>query len=180
MAYRNGIYAAFDGQDQTNPAKSDFKYFSLLKSWAEIKGGEFKYTDSHEKTSAVNDWSKKETLKKRLRERLSQSKVMILVLSNETRYAREMLNYEIEQAIDLYELPLIIAYTQINTDIVSKKWDVLETRWPKALDLRIRDQKRTDIACLHVPYKKNYIMSALEHMTVHDKKYVDPRLTYDQ
>ncbi|WP_394223625.1 hypothetical protein [Priestia aryabhattai] len=56
MAYRNGVYAAFDGQGKTNPSESDIRYFNLLKLWT--KGEGFKYIDSHQKTNAVRDISK--------------------------------------------------------------------------------------------------------------------------
>ncbi|MGQ4668796.1 TIR domain-containing protein [Metabacillus halosaccharovorans] len=133
MAYRNGVYAAFDGQGTTNPTESDIRYFRLLKIWAEEKGEDFKYIDSHEKTRAVRDTSKKETLQRVLRERLSKSKVMFLILSNETNYDRGFLNYEIEKALDVYYLPLIIAYPKIYEIPIKEQWSVLEKRWPKAL-----------------------------------------------
>ncbi|MGE6593662.1 TIR domain-containing protein [Bacillus mycoides] len=179
MAYRNGVYAAFDGQGTTNPTESDIKYFRLLKMWAQPHG-DFKYIDSHEKTRAVRDSSKEETLKKILRERLGKSKVMFLILSNETSFDRGFLNYEIEKALDLYELPLIITYPQISEAPITKQWDKLKKRWPKALRERLNDTNRRDISCLHIPFKKELIHRALGHMTIHDKKYMHSLLTYQE
>jgi len=33
MAYRNGTYVAFSGQDTTKPTESDIKYYNLMKAW---------------------------------------------------------------------------------------------------------------------------------------------------
>ncbi|MFC0559025.1 TIR domain-containing protein [Halalkalibacter alkalisediminis] len=179
MAYRNGVYAAFDGQGKVNPTESDIRYFQLLKAWAEAKGEDFQYINSHDKTRAVRDSSKKETLQRVLRERLSKSKVMFIILSNETSYDRGFLNYEIEKALDLYKLPLIIAYPQISDRSINDQWATLEKRWPKALKQRLKDPKRDDLSCLHIHFKKELIKRSLNHMTVHDKKYIGARLCYE-
>lgn len=179
MAYRNGIYAAFDGQGTTNPTESDIKYFRLLKIWAQEKEEDFRYTDSHEKTSAVRDSSKKETLQRVLRERLSHSKVMFLILSHDTNFDRGFLNYEIEKALDTYSLPLIIAYPNIKDTKITNQWSALEARWPKALKQRLNDSSRKDISCLHIHFNKEMAKRALGHMTVHDKKFLNARLVYE-
>ncbi|PIJ96864.1 TIR domain-containing protein [Lysinibacillus sphaericus] len=176
MAYRNGVYAAFDGQGKINHSESDIRYFNLLKSWN--KGEDFKYNDSHQKTNAVRDTSSVDTLKRRLRDRLSNSRVMIVIISNDTNYDRGLLNYEIEKALDYYKLPLIITYPEIEGKINSQ-WSILEKRWPKALKERLNDTKRSDIVCLHIKFNKSEILRALEHMTVHDKKYIGSRLSYE-
>lgn len=173
MAYRNGVYAAFDGQGKTNPSESDIRYFNLLKLWT--KDEDFKYIDSHQKTNAVRDSSKEETLKRALRERLSNSKVMILILSNDTNYDRGFLNYEIEKALDQYKLPLVITYPEIEGNI-NTQWSKLEKRWPKALKERLKDNSRDDLSCLHIKFSKEQISRALKYMTVHDIKYKGPKL----
>lgn len=173
MAYRNGVYAAFDGQGKTNPSESDIRYFNLLKLWT--KGEDFKYIDSHQKTNAVRDTSKEETLKRVLRERLSNSKVMILILSNDTNYDRGFLNYEIEKALDYYRLPLVITYPRVEGKI-EHQWTTLEKRWPKALKERLNDKSRIDLSCLHITFNKEQISRALNYMSVHNKKYIDSRL----
>ena len=50
MSYRNGTYVAFDGNDTTDPTKSDMKYYGLLQSWNSNKNIEFSFSDSHKKT----------------------------------------------------------------------------------------------------------------------------------
>ncbi|WP_410979504.1 TIR domain-containing protein [Bacillus cereus] len=172
MAYRNGVYAAFDGQGVTNPTASDIRYFNLLKSWA--KDEDFKFIDSHQKTRAVRDSSSRDTLKAVLRERLKSSRVMLLVLSDDTNYDRGMLNYEIEKALDDYKLPVIIAYPGIEGQI-NNQWSMLEKRWPKALKERLNDLSRKDLSCLHIKFNKAHILNALGCMTVHNIKYPGPK-----
>lgn len=59
---------------------------------------------------------------------------MLLILSEDTNYDRGMLNFEIENAVDVYDLPAIVAYTGCNYLLDPKKYS---SRWPKALKERI-------------------------------------------
>ena len=95
MAYRSGTYIAFDGLGQTNPTLSDFKYYSIIEGWASNKHIEFKYVNSHDKTCAVRDTSLRTTLESRIRERLANSKNVVVILSSNTRKSGSMLTYEI-------------------------------------------------------------------------------------
>ena len=70
MAYRNGTYVAFDGQGTTDPTQSDLHYYALLRSWDKNEKFDFKFSDSHQKTYAVSDSSKRITLENRLMERM--------------------------------------------------------------------------------------------------------------
>jgi hypothetical protein len=126
----------------------------------------------------VHDSSKKETLKKVLRERLSKSKVMFLILSHETNYDRGLLNYEIEKALYTYQLPIIIAYPKIGEARITSQWSTIEKRWPKALKQRLNDKTRVDLSCLHIHFRKDLVKRALNHMTVHDKRFIGTRLVY--
>lgn len=134
MAYRNGTYVAFDGQGTTNPTESDLKYLGLLRRWNKSTNYELSFSDSHLKTYRVRDTSTRKTLEDRLNERLRNSKNMLLILSEDTNYDRGMLNFEIENAVDVYDLPAIVAYTGCNYLLDPKKYS---SRWPKALKERI-------------------------------------------
>lgn len=134
MAYRNGTYVAFDGQGTTDPTQSDLKYLGLLRSWNNSKNYELTFSDSHLKTYRVLDTSQRRTLENRLMERLRNSKNMLLILSQSTNYDRGMLNFEIEKAVDVYKLPIIVAYTGCDYLLDARKYS---NRWPKALEERI-------------------------------------------
>ncbi|MBN2456382.1 MAG: TIR domain-containing protein [Sedimentisphaerales bacterium] len=160
MANRTGTYIAFDGLGQTDPTKSDFKYYATIQAWAKNKDIDFKYVDSHDKTCAVRDTSLKETLKARIRERLSNSKNVVVILSSDTRKSGSMLSYEIEQAIDAYKLPLIIAYVDHN---VVANVDQLSGYWPNALSSRIGNSVARAI---HISFIKDAILDAIGQFNI--------------
>lgn len=162
MAYRNGTYIAFDGQGEADPSKSDFKYYSVLQGWSAGKHFEFKYVDSHDKAYSVRDTSKLTTLKASIRQRLANSKQMVVILSDNTRKSGSLLSYEIEQAVDIYEIPLIIAHTGYE-GIFSGT--ALPERWPTALKMRIENETARAI---HIPFKQAAILDAIGQFSIHD------------
>jgi hypothetical protein len=164
MANRTGTYIAFDALGETNPTKSDFRFYSSIKAWSAGKHFDFRFVDSHQKTYAVRDASQRATLEGRIRERLAASKNVLVILSEKTRKSGSMLTYEIEQAVDKYQLPLLVAYTGY--------WRVtdptgLSTRWPLALTHRINIGSAK---ALHIPFKKGAILDAITYFTVHSGK----------
>lgn len=172
---RTGTYVAFDGLGQTDPSKSDFRYYSILQAWDDNKSIEFKLTNSHEKTYSVRDSSLKATLYARIRERLSASKNMVVILSENTRKNGSVLSYEIEQAIDNYKIPLIIVYPAY-----SAIWAVdgnLSAMWPTALSTRI-DLK--DTKAIHVGFKKEPIVDAIPRFTVNGNQLSNGRNFYSR
>ena len=170
MAYRNGNYSAFyvaepfsEGNLNAHTTK-DFLYYNLLRAW---KGGDssFPFVDSHNKNYNVRDNSDWEgTLKPRIRERLRNSKNLVLFLSSITKNSRA-LREEVDYGINNQGLPVIVVYPDYSdkSDIimceskqVRKKikdlWDKLPT---------FRDSMG-NVPTLHVPNKKTLIQQALE------------------
>ena len=97
MAYRNGTYIAFDGNDTTDPTRSDMKYYGLLQAWNKDRNNTLSFSDSHKKTYQVRDSSTIKTLQNRLLERMRSSKNMLIIISKDTSWDRGMLNFEIEK-----------------------------------------------------------------------------------
>ena len=79
MANRTGTYVAFDGLGETDPTKSDFRYYATIQAWSANNNIEFSLTNSHEKTYAVRDTSLRSTLYSRIQERLRASKNMLVM-----------------------------------------------------------------------------------------------------
>lgn len=163
MGYRSGTYIAFDGLGETDPTKSDFRFYATIQSWAASKHIEFKFVNSHDKTRAVRDTSLRTTLEARIRERLSHSKNVVVILSDRTRKSGSMLSYEIEQAVDRYKLPLIAVYTGYER-VLQPSAPEQKLRWPKVLDERINDDSAKVI---HIPFKKAALLDAIGQFTVH-------------
>ena len=174
MHYRTGTYVAFDGLGEVDPSKSDFRYYATLQAWDANKDIDFKLTNSHEKTYAVRDDSSRATLESRICERLSQSKNMIIVLTEDTRKSGSMLSFEIEKAVDVYELPLIIAYPGFKSifNVESHR-----SVWPIALRSRIDDGTARAI---HVPFKKEPILDAIGQFTVQASSLTSGKNYYNE
>jgi len=172
MANRTGTYVAFDGLGQTDPTKSDFRYYSTIQAWDANKKIDFKFVNSHEKTDAVRDTSKRATLEARIQERLRASKNMIVILSPQTRKSGSMLVFEIEQAVDEYKLPLIIVYPGLR---VIRHVDQLSSRWPTALSTRIGN---ATAKAIHIAFAKEPILDAIGQFSVNGKDLSGPKIVY--
>lgn len=155
MAYRNGTYVAFHAQGTNLPGKSDMDYYNLMKAWSAKTDDDFTMINSHDKASSVRDSSKRATLRASLQERLRNSKNMVLIIGETTRLDTDWVPFEIEQAIDVYKVPIITAYTDYETIMAPAE---LRYLWPRELADRIDNQRAR---VLHVPFKKDPLKTAI-------------------
>ena len=166
MAYRNGTYIAFHANNTTEPTESDIKYYNLLKAWR--SEDEFYFINSHEKTSAVRDSSKRTTLEDSLKKRLLNSKNMILVIGETTREDEDWVPFEIRYAVDECEIPIIAAYPGSGLVLSHGEFEPgenpgdLRFLWPAALRRRI-DGGTAHV--IHVPFKRAPIADAVVQFT---------------
>ena len=170
MAYRNGNYSAFyvtesgsDSNLEANAAK-DFVYYNLLRAW-KGKDSSFPFIDSHNKNYNVRDGSSWEwTLKPRIRERLRNSKNIILFLSSITKNSKA-LREEVDYGINDQGLPVIVVYPDYSekSDIINCKSGTIKKKvkdlWDKLP--KFRDSK-SSVPRIHIPLKKSLIKKALE------------------
>lgn len=156
MAYRNGTYVAFHANGASYPLNSDIKYYNLIKAWSEKADDDFSIINSHEKTAAVRDNSSKETLRRRLKERLNRSKNMILIIGETTKSDDDWVPFEIEYAVDICKIPLIVTYVDVSIPIYDVS--LYLHKLPDALRRRI--DNRT-VSAIHIPLKKNVLKHAL-------------------
>jgi hypothetical protein len=155
MAYRNGTYVAFHADGTSVPIDTDMKYYRLLQAWHEHEHIEFNLINSHDKTAAVRDSSKKETLKGRLRERLNNSKNMLLIIGDTTKLDRDWIPFEISYAVDTCNIPIIAAYPSYESILNPASH---RSEWPAALAERIDNETAKVI---HIPFKKEPIKDAI-------------------
>lgn len=165
MAYRNGTYVAFHANGTNLPGKSDIDYYNLMKAWSAKTDDDFTMINSHEKAWAVRDSSKKATLRASLQERLRNSRNMVLVIGETTRLDTDWVPFEIQQAVDQYEIPIIAAYTPAVWDRRILAPQHLSEYWPRALADRIANQTAR---VMHIPFKKPPLMDAIQQFS-HDK-----------
>ncbi|RJT25382.1 hypothetical protein D5I55_08190 [Chakrabartia godavariana] len=155
MAYRNGTYIAFHAEGKTDPTASDIKYYRMLKAWHQNDDIEFKFVNSHDKVAAVRDASTAQTIMRSLRERLKNSKNMILIIGKTTRMDTDFVPYEIEYGVDTCGLPIICVYTDYSSILNPNSH---RKEWPRALAERI-DAKA--VHAIHIPFKQKVIDTAI-------------------
>lgn len=163
MAYRNGTYIAFHADGTNIPTESDIKYYNLIKAWTAKSDDDFYMINSHDKTGAVRDSSKKETLSNKLKERLRNSKHMVLLIGDTTKNDRDWIPFEIEYAVDICEIPLIITY--IGYEYILQP-ALLSPKWPPALNNRITNQT---VSAIHIPFKKEPLKDAISRFDIKQK-----------
>ncbi|WP_293376177.1 TIR domain-containing protein [Phenylobacterium sp.] len=157
MAYRNGTYIAFHAEGKTDPTASDIKYYRTLKMWHASDGTDFKFVNSHDKVAAVRDGSKAETIKRSLRERLDNSKNMVLIIGPTTKLDTDFVPYEIAYAVDRCGIPIIATYTSTGYTVIREP-KALSAWWPAALSSRIANGTASVI---HIPFKQAAIDCAI-------------------
>jgi len=139
MAYRNKTYVCFD-------ADSDIHYYRLMQAWKENERIAFDFHNAHE-INNLRDGSSEETIKSKLRERLQNTKVLIILIGDNTKNLYKYVRWEIEWAVE-EGIPIIavnlnkriqmddnrcppilkdklavhIAYTQRSIDYVLNNW----------------------------------------------------------
>lgn len=94
-------------------------------------------------------------------ERMCSSKNMVVIISEDTAWDLGMLNSEKSKAVDVYILPLIIAYVGYEYILKPRQ---LSTLWPKALSERI---KNGSAICIHIPFDEQAVMAAISQFSVH-------------
>lgn len=163
MPRRTGTYVAFHADGVSEPTESDMKYYRLLQSWHENEHHDFSFTNSHDKTAAVRDTSLRETLRRRLLERLSMSKNFLLILGETTKFDTDWVPFEIESAIDAYDLPVVVAYTAYSAIPPNSSTVELAKWWPSTLARRL---SAATARTIHVPFRQKPIHAALTQFDV--------------
>jgi hypothetical protein len=162
IAYRTGTYVAFHANGRTQPTESDIKYYNLLKAWNVREDNDFSFTDSHEKTAAIRDYSQRDTIERHLKARLLRSKNMIFIIGATTKEDTDWVPLEIRYAVDECQIPLIAAYPGYDYILAPEELSVL---WPQALATRI---KNGSAHVIHVPFRREPLSDAVGQFS-HDK-----------
>lgn len=162
MPYRNGTYIAFHAGGTSDPTASDIKYFNMMKAWHHNDDIDFRFSDSHQKTYSVRDTSAKATLYARLRERLNESKNMVLIIGNTTRFDTDCVPYEIAYGIDSCGLPIICTYPGYGAILQTPP---LRPLWPEALRSRIDNGTARTV---HVPFDRALVDMAIRQFNLNN------------
>ena len=98
MPYRNKTYVCFD-------ADNDIHYYRLMLAWKQSDNTDFQFYDAHD-LNRLLPTSNEETIKRKLRKRLLNTKVFIVLVGQSTRYLFKFVRWEMEQALGL-DIPII-------------------------------------------------------------------------
>lgn len=156
MAYRNKTYVCFD-------ADQDIKYYRMLLAWSENDKFDFEIYNAHEINNLRNN-SSEETIKGKLLERLKNSKVMIVLVGENTKYLYKYVRWEIEKAIEL-GIP-IIAVNIVKDENGKYKRNVDNDNCPKILKETI---------ALHIAFREKILSKAIQEWP---SAYKDPKYLY--
>jgi hypothetical protein len=160
MAYRNKLYIAFDGDE-------DMEYYRLLQAWSANRSIDFDFYNAHDLNTA-RDSSLTDSIKAQLRERMDNSKAMLLLVGEKTHRLKKFLPYEVKIARKR-DVPIIVA--NLNG---KRKYD------KKLCPAAVEDGVRT----VHIAFEQKAIRHALKnfpdwyHANKNKSKYQDHTLSY--
>ncbi len=136
MGYRNKTYIAFYGD-------TDMHYYRLMTAWKANDGFSLNFHNAHDLNSA-RDSSQEESIKRQLRERFAESKLLIVLIGEKTRYLTKFVKWELEVAL---RLGLPIVGVNLNGS--------------RQLDDRCPPTIKNELA-IYVPFKHDIIEYALD------------------
>lgn len=113
MTYRNKTFVSF--------ASEDIRSYRLMCAWRSNQNIDFNFHDAHDLNTA-RDTSLPETINRRLRERLKNTKQVVMLIGDVSRRkaARQssFFSYEVRA---IYELNLPIVFVNLNNSRASQK-----------------------------------------------------------
>lgn len=134
---RNKTYIAFDGDN-------DIHYYRLMTAWKANDGFSLNFHNAHDLNTA-RDSSQEGSIKRQLRERFVSSKLLIILIGENTRHLTKFVKWELEVAL---KLGLPIVGVNLNG---SRK---IDDRCPPTINNEL---------VIYVPFKHNIIEYALDY-----------------
>ncbi|MCA1378880.1 MULTISPECIES: TIR domain-containing protein [unclassified Bradyrhizobium] len=133
------VYVAFDGD-------KDKWAYAFMKGWKTNNRVDFDFEDAHDLDSMTSRAQNETYVKSALKQRMSKSDALIVIVGESTKHLYKFVRWEIELAIAL-GLPIIVA----NLNGKNTRDDTL---CPPILK---------DVCAVHIPFKKNAISYALNN-----------------
>ncbi|MBL0687554.1 MAG: TIR domain-containing protein [Sulfurospirillum sp.] len=98
MSYKNKTYIIFD-------SNNDMRYYRLMTAWKENDKIDFNFHDAHDLNN-LRDGSSEETIKSKLRERMDNTKQVVVLVGDSTKNLYTYVKWELEIAISM-DIPII-------------------------------------------------------------------------
>lgn len=106
MPYRNKTFISF--------ASEDIRYYRLMCAWRENEKIEFDFFDAHD-INVARDSSQAETINRRLRERLGNTKQVVMLIGDQTRRkAADPDTFVYYEARTILKLGLPVVFANVN------------------------------------------------------------------
>ena len=102
MGYRNKTYVIFDGDE-------DMWAYAHMKGWKTLKHIDFDFNNAHDLKPLANNVDNEALVKRRLAERMENTKQVIVVVGEKTKNLYRFVRWEIEQA-QRQNIPIVVAY----------------------------------------------------------------------
>jgi hypothetical protein len=99
MSYRNKTYVIFDGD-------KDMWAYAYMKGWKSSDRVDFDFYDAHD-ISPVTQLASEETVRRRLRERMGNTKQAVVLVGESTRYLYTFVRWELEMCQKL-DIPMVV------------------------------------------------------------------------
>lgn len=155
MSYKNKTYVIFDAGDGEVGDK-DMCFYRTMTMWKQNENIEFNFQDAHEYNN-LTPRAQEEQIKKKLRERFTNTKQVVVLVGKNTKSNDSYVRWEIEIAQKL-QLPIIIAY-------VDGGRKLNKSQCPNLLQ---------GANCIHVSFQAKIIKYALDYFpSSYEKKDLD-------
>jgi len=102
MGYRNKTYVIFDGDE-------DMWAYAHMKGWKTLKHIDFDFNNAHDLKPLASNVNNEALVKRRLAERMENTKQVIVVVGEKTKNLYRFVRWEIEQA-QRQNIPIVVAY----------------------------------------------------------------------
>ncbi len=124
---------------------TDIRYYRLMKAWHANENFPFTFYDAHDINNAL-DTSQEESIKRKLRERFANSKMLVVLIGENTKNLRKFVRWEMEVAVSL-GLPIIC----------------VNLNGKRTIDKELCPAIIRDELAIHIPFGQKIIQYAVEH-----------------
>jgi hypothetical protein len=138
MGYKDPTYVIFDGDE-------DGWAYRFMRGWKANDNIDFDFRDAHDLDNMTSRAQSEEYVKRQLRERMRQSKSVLILVGEKTKNLYRFVRWEIELALEL-GLPIIV----VNLNEKRQQDDVL---CPPLMRGK---------CAVHIPFKLKIIQKALD------------------
>jgi hypothetical protein len=138
MSYRNKTYVIFDGDNDMTP-------YAYMKGWKQNDNIDFDFHDAHA-INEIRNGSNEETVKRKLRERLANTKQAIVLIGENTKNLYRYVRWEIECCIEM-GIPIV----------------AVNLNGLKRMDDNLCPAILKNACAVHIPFKMKIIKHALDN-----------------